>query len=124
MKLYNIELDCLTNWGYDCTEDTVVTEDDVERCSAEWEVPVEELEEQLIERDDLIAIVSILTNGNHWDRQVIYYNTTDHKLYTTHEFTPETVAEGKEFADLDKATSTVYDMYVRTIGWEPQWLLG
>ena len=123
MKLYTITGD-LSLWGPDTTEDTIITEDELQHLSEEWETPVEELLDDLDERDDLIPIVSILTNGNHWDRQVIYYNTGDNRLYSSHGFTPEPVAEGRTFRDLDDAASAAYDMYVRTIGWEPEWLLG
>ena len=49
MKKYHIKPDYLGQWGEDTTTETVVTLDEVERLSAEWEMPIEELLAQLEE---------------------------------------------------------------------------
>ena len=49
MKTYHIKPDYLSQWGEECTEDTVITQDELERLAAEWEKPVGELMEQLEE---------------------------------------------------------------------------
>jgi hypothetical protein len=51
MKRYTIKPEYLTLWGDDVTEDTVIDAAEVERLAREWEKPVEELLEQLIEID-------------------------------------------------------------------------
>lgn len=52
MKRYTIKTEYLSNWGEDCTEETIITDAEVERLAQEWEKPVEELLEQLIEIDN------------------------------------------------------------------------
>ena len=52
MKQYTIKAEFLPLWGEDCTEDTIITEEELRRLSQEWEKPVEELLEQLNEVDD------------------------------------------------------------------------
>lgn len=49
MKKYRIIEEYLDNWGEDVTADYVVTREEVERLASEWEVPVDELLEQLEE---------------------------------------------------------------------------
>ena len=49
MKRYTIKPEFLSNWGEDCTEETIIDTAEVERLAEEWETPVEELLEQLIE---------------------------------------------------------------------------
>ena len=57
MKRYTIKPEYLTLWGEDCTEETIITEAEVERLAQEWEKPVDELLEQLeeTEPEDLIV---------------------------------------------------------------------
>ena len=50
MKTYHIKPEYLDLWGSECTEETIIDENEVERLSAEWGIPVEELLEQLIEQ--------------------------------------------------------------------------
>lgn len=52
MKRYTIKPEYLSLWGSDCTEQTVITEQELKRLSEEWEVPEERLIEQLIEIDE------------------------------------------------------------------------
>ena len=49
MKMYTIKPEYLPLWGEDADENTIITQDDVERFAADWEKPVEELLEQLEE---------------------------------------------------------------------------
>jgi hypothetical protein len=51
MKTYHIKPDFLSEWGEECNEDTVITEDELRRLSEEWGIPVEELLDQLEEID-------------------------------------------------------------------------
>lgn len=50
MKTYTVKEEYLSQWGEDVTEDTIITQAELERLSAEWGKPVEELLEQLIEQ--------------------------------------------------------------------------
>ena len=52
MTRYTIKPEYLSNWGEDCTEETIITDADVERLAQEWEMPVDQLLQQLIEIDD------------------------------------------------------------------------
>ena len=47
---YTVKPEYLDQWGEDVTEDTIITQDELERLAAEWDKPVEELLEQLIEQ--------------------------------------------------------------------------
>lgn len=49
MKQYTIKPEYLPLWGEDADENTIITQDDIERFAADWEKPVEELLEQLEE---------------------------------------------------------------------------
>lgn len=49
MKKYHIKPDYLSQWGEDTTTETVVTLEEIERLSAEWETPIEELLTELEE---------------------------------------------------------------------------
>ena len=49
MKRYTIKSEFLSSWGDYCDEDTIIDTAEVERLAEEWETPVEELLEQLIE---------------------------------------------------------------------------
>ena len=49
MKNYRIKEEYLDRWGEDVTEDYIVTQEELERLASEWEIPVEELLEQLEE---------------------------------------------------------------------------
>ena len=49
MKRFYIKEDYLTLWGSECDEDTIVTYQEVENLSREWDEPIEELLDQLIE---------------------------------------------------------------------------
>ena len=51
MKNYRIKEEYLDRWGEDVTADYIVTQEELERLASEWEVPVEELLEQLEEID-------------------------------------------------------------------------
>lgn len=51
MKRYTIKQEFLSNWGEDCTEETIITAAEVERLAEEWEKPVKELLEQLEEAE-------------------------------------------------------------------------
>lgn len=52
MKMYTIKPEYLPLWGEDADENTIITQDDVERLAADWETSVEELLEQLEEVGD------------------------------------------------------------------------
>ncbi len=56
---YTVKPDYLSNWGEDVTEDTVITQSELERLSDEQEIPVPELKEQLIPEE----IYASLDNG-------------------------------------------------------------
>ena len=45
---YHIKEEYLSQWGEETTTETVITQDELERLAAEWEVPIEELLEQLV----------------------------------------------------------------------------
>ena len=49
MKKYTIKPEYLPLWGEDADENTIITQDDIERFAADWEKPVEELLDQLEE---------------------------------------------------------------------------
>jgi hypothetical protein len=51
MKTYTIKPEYVDLWGSEISNDTVITEDEVERLAEEWETPVDELLEQLIPID-------------------------------------------------------------------------
>lgn len=51
MKAYKIKEEYLDRWGEDVTADDIVTQEELERLASEWEIPVEELMEQLEEID-------------------------------------------------------------------------
>lgn len=46
MKTYTIKPEFLSAWGNETTEETTVTEREIERLSCEWGIPVEDLMEQ------------------------------------------------------------------------------
>ena len=48
-KTYHILPECIDQWGAEANSETVVTMDDVLMCARGWEVPVEEVLEQLEE---------------------------------------------------------------------------
>jgi hypothetical protein len=48
MNTYHIKPEYLPLWGSECTEDTIVTEDELQRLADEWEKPLDELLDQLI----------------------------------------------------------------------------
>lgn len=48
---YKIKLDYLSDWGSDVDEDTVISEEELNRLSDEWDVPVEKLLKELIPID-------------------------------------------------------------------------
>lgn len=54
MKNYTIKSEYLPLWGEDADENTIVTQDDIERFAADWEKPAEELLEQLEEVGDFL----------------------------------------------------------------------
>lgn len=47
MKTYNIKPEFLSAWGSETTEDTIVTESEIQRLSNEWGVSVDDLMEQV-----------------------------------------------------------------------------
>ena len=49
MKNYTIKPEYLSLWGEGCTEDTVITENELQRLAQEWEKSEEELLDQLRE---------------------------------------------------------------------------
>lgn len=49
MKRYHVKPEYLSEWGEWMDEDSIVTQEEVERLASEWEKPVEELLEQLVE---------------------------------------------------------------------------
>ena len=51
MKNYRIKKEYLDRWGEDVPDGYIVTQEELERLSDEWEIPVEELLEQLEEID-------------------------------------------------------------------------
>ena len=52
MKTYTIMPEYLDQWGADADENTIITQDDVERLATDWETSVEELLDQLEEVGD------------------------------------------------------------------------
>ena len=72
MKFYTIKPEYLSLWGEDCTEDTVITEDELQRLAAEWEKPAEDLLEQLEEApfqlayDFLMDKCHVKNGSGHW----------------------------------------------------------
>ena len=65
MKSYTVRPEYLTAWGHETTEDTIITEAELNRLAREWDTPVESLLDQLIEADDIPCRVSI-DNGATW----------------------------------------------------------
>lgn len=51
MKTYHIKPEYLDQWGSECTEETIIDENELNRLADEWETPVPELLEQLDEID-------------------------------------------------------------------------
>lgn len=51
MKAYKIKEEFLDRWGEGVPDGYIVTEAELERLASEWEIPVEELLEQLEEVD-------------------------------------------------------------------------
>ena len=49
MKQYTIKPEYMPLWGEDADENTIITQDDVERFAADWEISVENLLKQLEE---------------------------------------------------------------------------
>ena len=47
MKTYTIKPEFLSAWGSETTEDTIVTEAEIQRLSREWGVSVDDLMEQV-----------------------------------------------------------------------------
>lgn len=52
MKRYTVKPEYISLWGSEIYEDDVIRADEVERLAAEWEKPMDELLEQLIEVTD------------------------------------------------------------------------
>lgn len=50
-KAYHIKPEFLSLWGEDCAEDTIITEDELQRLAQEWETTVDNLRQQLEEID-------------------------------------------------------------------------
>jgi len=48
---YHIKPDCLSHWGEDTTEDTVIDEQELDRLCIEWDKTREELLQELIPID-------------------------------------------------------------------------
>lgn len=53
MKTYKIKPEFLSAWGSETTEDTVITEAEVERLAREWGMDLEDLKEQLSFQTDV-----------------------------------------------------------------------
>lgn len=51
MKTYKIKPEYLDRWGEDATDDTVITEEQVEHFAREWGMKAWELQDQLIPED-------------------------------------------------------------------------
>ena len=51
MTIYTIKPEYLPLWGEDATDDTIITEAELHRLADEWEKPMDDLKEQLIEHD-------------------------------------------------------------------------
>lgn len=49
MKKYTIKSEYLPLYGEDADENTIITQEDIERFAADWEKPAEELLDQLEE---------------------------------------------------------------------------
>lgn len=63
MKRYTIKPEFLTAWGEDCTEDTLITGEEVTRLADAWGTSWAELLAQLIPAEDTPAAVSV-DNGH------------------------------------------------------------
>lgn len=76
MKRFYIKGENLDQWGSGCDEETIVTEEDVEQLAVEWEKPIDELLDQLIEIERTWFVVddAISTRGEIFDRAL---HTTD-----------------------------------------------
>lgn len=51
LRKYRIKPEFLSEWGEDATEETVITDDDLEMIARGWETTKEELTDQLIEEE-------------------------------------------------------------------------
>lgn len=58
MKTYKIKPEFLSAWGSETTEDTTVTDAEIERQSREWGVSVDELMEQVEEAEPIVLKIS------------------------------------------------------------------
>lgn len=67
-KRFYIKEECLELWGYDCTEDTIVTYQDVKDAAYAWGKSIDELLEQLIEIETRWFVVD-KKNGDIWDHK-------------------------------------------------------
>ena len=67
-------------------------------------------------------ICTILLNGSKTECQTIYWNTEDHKLYTTHTEEP---VDDYEYDTLEEAVEAADAMWGRTDttgAWELEWI--
>ena len=66
MKTYKVKEEFWSNWGTEVNENTIITEDEVNRLSAEWGVACEDLVEQLEEISQIWFAVQE-TSEDAWD---------------------------------------------------------
>jgi len=48
---YKIKPEYLEKWGCETNDDTIITEQELHRLSDDWQIPIDELKEQLIEQE-------------------------------------------------------------------------
>lgn len=53
---YTVKADYLSNWGEEVTDETVITQEELERLADEWEKPVAELKKQLIPNETYFSL--------------------------------------------------------------------
>ena len=66
-----------------------------------------------------ITLCTILTNDSDTERQIISWDTEDHKLYSNKQEEP--LLEGTEIGGYQEAFDTVQSLYFNGDGWEPEW---
>lgn len=100
MKSFCVRSEFLSTWGDEVTPDTVITMREVERLSEEWEIPVEELLDQLYEVDTFVN--SVRTYKKH----VIISK----KLYTIFCIPQVYPTNGKQYEFYIQPASGIYAM--------------
>ena len=72
MKCYKIKPEYLSLWGEDATGETIVTGDTVLDLAREWDKPLDELMDQLIEADDDTATADAYYTYGEWCGLSVY----------------------------------------------------